>query len=470
MKQSTHKRLLIRQLPAMVVYLLAPLLLMACKKSSKGADPNEGFVEKQYQESTEIIANPERGFMYLFTVASEGAPLSKLELQRLKTEKVSLVHRNYYFEKFKDAPLSEKQLSLMQTDFDLLREAGLKVVLCFAYTGIEYVHYNGEEDAPLSTIEMHLDQLKPLFEANKDVIAFLQGGFVGPWGEWHSSTNNLTTPENMKKVLGKMMASIPAEIMLQVRTPAIKQAIFETKTPVDAGSAYSGQGSARVGHYNNCFLTGATDYGTYVDVEADKTYIANETLYVPAGGETCPPLEGTPSCEKAINEMKRLRWSYLNLNWYKPTIDAWKSSGCFEEFQRNMGYRLSLASVRFPGEVTKDKDLSIQINLKNSGYAPVYNRKTSSLVLKRQSDGAEHAFALTADIRKCKPSGTLAVDEKISLAGLPAGTYDLYLKIADASASLDNRPEYSIRMANTGVEYTDKGLNKLNCQLKITTD
>ncbi|HMR18562.1 MAG TPA: DUF4832 domain-containing protein [Sphingobacterium sp.] len=471
MRQSKDIAFLLRQIPLAVTFFILPLLLWACKESGNG--DNDGRIEKTYRESNDVIFNPERGFMNLFTVVAEGPALNKATLQGLKNDKISIIHRNYYLEKFKNGPMSQTQLDLFQTDFNTLREVGMKVILCFAYTGIDYVWVEdaiaeGKDvsDAPLTVVKMHLDQLKPLLEANKDVIAFVQAGFVGAWGEFHSSTNNLTTPENARAVIDKMLEAFPDEIMLQMRTPALKRMVF-SGGPLNEVTAYSGQGSSRVGHYNHCFLTGETDYGTYVNPVADRAYISQEAAFVPTGGETCPPTEGTPSCQKAIEEMKLLKWTYLNLNWYKPTIDAWRNAGCFTEFQRRLGYRFTLASIRAPEEVTAGGDLNIQINIRNTGYAPVYNPKKTSLVLKNTAGGEEHYFPLDIDIRTCKPMVPLSIEKKIALTGLGAGTYDLYLKIADHVDQLRDRPEYSIQLATTGVEYTDKGLNKLNYQLKV---
>lgn len=440
---------------------------LGCKRSAGDSTTDQNIAVIQYRPTGEIFPNPERGFMHLYAVASEGAPLQLAAMKALKNENVTLVHRNYYFEKFKDKPLSTAELELIQSDFNTVREAGCKLILCFAYTGIEYVYYNGEEDAPLSTIEMHLDQLKPLFETNKDVIAFVQAGFIGPWGEWHSSTNKLTTPENMKKVLNKMMACIPAEILLQVRTPRIKQTIFDSKAPIESSIAYSGQGRARVGHYNDCFLSGPTDYDTYVDLVAEKNYISADGLYVPAGGETCPPQGGAPGCELAIAEMAKLKWTYLNLDWYVPTLNGWRNSGCFDDFQRNLGYRLSLITAKLPKQAATGKTVPVQIVLENYGYAPVYNTKNTSLVLRETGTGKIKEIPLKADIRSCKPNARMTIDESISLTNVEAGTWELYLKIADRSPNLAGRAEYCIRLANAHIKSIDNGWNNLSHQLTV---
>ena len=38
-------------------------------------------------------------------------------------------------------------------------------------------------DAPKATILEHLEQLKPVLAKNEDVIAVVQMGLIGPWGE-----------------------------------------------------------------------------------------------------------------------------------------------------------------------------------------------------------------------------------------------------------------------------------------------
>ena len=447
-------------------------ILYGCGKGG-GSKDQPGPAETTYSMSTEIFSNPERGFMHLYTVGSEGAGLDPARLRTLAVEHVTLIHRVYYLEKFKQSPLNDAELGLIRGDMQRLRDAGIKCVAGFAYTGQDYVENTEQgEDAPLSTIEQHLDQLKPVFEENKDVIAFVQAGFIGPWGEWHSSTNGLETSENMTRVLNKMLSVIPREIMVQVRAPRYKQVIYGMNAPVDGSIAFSGNGRARVGHYNDCLMASADDYGTYTDVQADKQYISNEGLYVPTGGETCPPVPAgnTPGCSDATATLRLLRWTYLNLDWYGPTINAWKAAGCFEELQRNLGYRLALVSSRFPDKISLHEGLGVHIKIVNNGYAPVYNYKAVSLVLKNKASGEfkELPLSVDVDIRDCKPSAGFRIDDSLSMANIPAGSYGLYLKIADQAEGLRQRPEYSIRLANEGTWMEEYGgVNDLRHELTI---
>ena len=344
--------------------LIIPVLLCCCFTCAKNKTEvkTDTVKEIQYELSNDIFPNPERGFIHNLEIHSEGTPLNPTMLAALKNENVSMVLRLYYLENYKDKPINDAELSLIKSDMQKLRDAGVKCVLRFAYTD----NMSGT-DAPFSIISQHLDQLKPIFEENKDVIAFVQAGLIGAWGEWHSSSNGLATVENERKVLDKLLSVLPTEIMVQVRTPGQKQQIFNTTSPIESTVAYSAEKIARVGHHNDCFMASADDYGTYANVQADKEYISKEGLFVPTGGETCPPdpPSSSPTCPVATSTMKQLRWTYLNLDWYKPIIDAWKAAGCFDELQRNLGYRLALETASLPDHAAVNQDVTISIKITN---------------------------------------------------------------------------------------------------------
>ncbi|KAA3436299.1 DUF4832 domain-containing protein [Rufibacter hautae] len=453
----------VKTLHVLILYLLLTCF-SACSGSNEEPGPEpEVKPNLTYALSNEIFPNPERGFMRLFPVYAEGNPLNAATLSSLRNNHITLIQRVYYLEKFKASPLSEAQLFLIQTDMDLVRQAGLKCVLRFAYTD----QMSGT-DAPLATIEQHLDQLKPAFAANKDVIAFVQAGFIGPWGEWHNSTNGLNTTENEKKVLFKLLDVLPTELMVQVRTPAKKQQIFGTTSPLSKELAYTAEKVARVGHHNDCFMSGGTNYGTYTNIQTEKTYISTEALYVPTGGETCPPQAGyNPNCTEGRTEMQLLKWTYLNLDYYQPTLNAWRNSGCFDEFQRNLGYRLALVDATLAAQASLNQAYKLEMNLTNKGYAPLYSQKNTWLVLKNKASGALHQVPVPVDLREVKPGTTYKISQSVSLTGIPAGDYDLFLKITDKADVLKDKPEYSVRLANTDVWVPETGLNSLKHQLKV---
>jgi len=417
-----------------------------------------------YEVTDEVISNPERGFVHAWSVFSEGTPVSVEALNNLKKEHVSLVWRVYYLEKFKDSPLSDAQLSLVKTDFLRMRQAGVKCIVRFAYTDSME-----KDDAPYNVIEGHLDQLKPVFHDNADVIAFFQAGFIGAWGEWHTSSNNLTTLENKKLVINKLLEVLPNEVKLQLRTPAFKQEFFEETEAMNADVGYSSDNIARIGFHNDCFMGSSDDYGTYQDVKAEKLYISQEALFVPTGGETCPP-SGVPSasCNTAETEMSLLKWSYLNLDWYGPVLDLWRANSCFEDFERKLGYRLALLSSELEPGISLGQMYNLKITLGNFGFAPVYNAKNTFLVLRNKSDNKLHKVELDFDIRRVVPKVEYTLAEEVDLSGIPAGEYELLLKIEDQFTSLADRPDFSIHLANEGIWEEETGMNKLLHTLTIT--
>jgi hypothetical protein len=436
-------------------------LVSSCQSdggSSNDTGEINGLEKVTYTVSNDVFSNPERGFMHSWQVNSEGAAVTVASLNNLKKENVSIILRMYYLEKFKTTPLSQAQLDLIKTDFSRLRDSGLKCVLRFAYTDAQ-----DGTDASVAVISGHLDQLKPIIEENKDVIAFFQAGFVGAWGEWYYTTNQLTTPANKKLILDKLLATVPKELKIQVRTPKIKQEFIGNSTAMNATVGYGTTDVARLGFMNDCFLASANDYGTYEDVIADKTYISNEALFVPTGGETCPPADvPIASCNTAEKEMALLKWTYLNLDWYGPVLQEWRNNNCFTDFERRLGYRLSLASSSVKKEIALNGSLELNAVINNSGFAPVYNPKNAFLILKSTANGTVYKKKLSFDVRKVAPRVTFELKESVSLSEIPAGTYELLLKIEDSSSKLSERPEYAIRLANTGLWEATTGFNKLS--------
>tara|TARA_R110002050_G_scaffold261556_1_gene401603 strand:- start:74139 stop:75512 length:1374 start_codon:yes stop_codon:yes gene_type:complete len=444
-------------------------IIISCSSSSPSNDDDGDVIVDEtvnditYKSSSEVISNPERGFMHTWGVVSEGSPLSLVTLQSLKNENVTIILRLYNLASFKSSDLSTIQLDLIKTDFENLRTAGIKCVLRFVYNEDQ-----NDTDAPLNIIERHLDQLKSLFTDNADVIAFVQAGFIGSWGEWYYTTNNLTTLENKKAVVNKLLDVLPKEVKIQLRTPLYKQEIFEYSTAIDASVGYNTSDIARVGFHNDCFLASPDDYGTYQNVTIEKSYISKEALYVPTGGETCPP-SGVPtaSCNTAENEMKLLKWTYLNLDYYGPVLNVWRNNSCFTDFQKELGYRLLLKSASLKKEAPVSSSFELNAILDNVGFAPVYNTKNTFLVFRAVSDGTLYKKALSFDIRKVEPGIDYELKESVNLTGIPAGQYELLLKIEDHYNTLSDRPEYSIQLANTGIWESTKGLNKLSHTLTI---
>lgn len=422
-------------------------------------------VEQKYLPTDEIFSNPERGFIHTYSSLKDQNKLDKNELESLKRGHVSTILRIIYLEQNKSKNISKKKLKLISDDFKLIREQGLKVILRFAYTDSI-----GGEDVSLEWALKHITQLGPLIKSNEDVVAFMQAGFIGAWGEWHSSSNHLTSLENQRTILFRLLQVLPESIMVQVRTPLIKQQIFASEDPINSNYISQILSPNRVGHHNDCFLSNDTDYGTYSKerILKEKAYISQEGLYVPVGGETCPPTDGfEPNCAKSQSELAMLKWSYLNLDWFGPTLDSWRNSGCFDHIQRRLGYRFRLVSTELSSSLKRGQKLKVRIQLSNDGYAPIYHKKDVSLVLRNKFDGKVSFIPFDMDLRLCKPNTNIVYEHNLTIPPLKEGEYAIFLSIRDNSVKLRVNKSYNLRLANHKIWIADKGWNDLFQVLKV---
>lgn len=435
-----------------------------------------------YPPSDDIFANPERGF-YLHTETHSNAytPLNTAVLQNYRlTQNISLILRVFYLDDFVSGPIAQTYLDAMAADFGALRAAGMKAVVRVAYTnqvvgwppGLPY------GDATKAQMLAHVAQLAPVLQANSDVISVIQAGFIGIWGEWYYTDHFVADPSNpgvvsdfyydeREEILSALLDAVPNR-MAQLRTPLFKQKLFGTGTgageALPPANAFDGSNRARTGHHNDCFLASSTDFGTYADVTQDKAFLAEETKYLPMGGETCNPNPPRSQCPTALAELAQFHWSYLNSSYHPDVLTGWETEGCMDTVKRSLGYRFALLEGTYPDTAQAGGNLDIDIDLQNVGWAAPFNPRPVDLVLRNQTTLDVHRFPLTADPRLwlADGGGLHNITQSISLPGsLPAGDYDLFLALPDADSVLAAQPAFAIRFANAGVWEASEGWNNL---------
>jgi len=443
-----------------IVALLLCIAVASCGNNRNGENEKETTTDVFYTASDALFPNPERGF-YKYSETHLGANptvISENLMRSYRAQNITLLFRYFYMKSFRDAPLSEAALSQIDADMATLRKTGMKCVMRFTYSSSEH-----EPDAPLNIILLHLEQLKPVLEKNADVIAVLQAGFIGAWGEWYYTSNNLNTPAARTSILDKMLEALPERRMVQVRTPAYKTEYLKRTTPVSRSEAFSGSKASRLGHHNDCFMASYNDYGTYVDIDAEKAYINNDALYVPVGGETCPPSGVDPAdCSKAENEMRQLRWTYLNEDYFKGVNDRWKTQGCMDNIIRNMGYRFVLHSATYTNKTGAGGALNVNIKLNNVGYASLFNPRKVEFVLRNDETKQEYVAETDEEPRFWRPQNVAEI--KLSLGipkDMPEGLYYLYLNLPDPEPLLYGNPDFSIQLANRDAWEPETGYNNL---------
>lgn len=436
-----------------LLFLLS-MFLMACQSSSSGPEP--ATVNHTYTVTDVPILNPERGFFTPYQLPGN-AGFSPVRLTGN-----SLVHLNIRLDDWREMDIPQDILEGLDTNFKDIRDAGLKAIIRFSYN--EGPYPDSEPDASKAQILRHIEQLTPLLQTNADVIAWVEAGFIGAWGEWHTSTNGLDTLTDKRDILQAVIESIPNRYV-QVRYPANIIEMFPD--PKDAAKA-------RVAHHNDCFLSSDTDVGTYErdgvnTIERDQKYLAELTRLTPMSGETCAPNPPRSECASAIQEMEVLHLSAINEAYHKGILQSWEDGGCMNEITNRLGYRLALTSAEFNEEVRPGGLLTLTVDITNTGFASLMNPRPLYVSLLGQDalNVPPYTVKLELDPRSWQP-GSSSFTAKLRLPSkIVEGDYNLAFWLPDEAETLRENPLYAVQFANEGTWEEPTGYNILG---KVTVD
>jgi hypothetical protein len=433
--------------------LILALLIISCAPAQNIPEP--ALIPHAYTVSTGSILNPERGFFTPYQLPGN-AGFSPVRLTGY-----TLVHVNIRLDSWRETDIPQKVLDGLNTNFADMRDGGVKVIVRFAYNVGPYP--DSAPDASKEMILHHIQQLTPLLQSNADVIAWLEMGFIGAWGEGHTSTHGLDNITDKKDILFALLDALPKNRMVQVRYPTnIIEMFPEVLT---AGQAFDGSNQSRVGHHNDCFLASSTDQGTYDQggvnsMERDQAYLAELTRFTPMSGETCAPNPPRSECPSTLQEMALLHFSSINQSYHQEVIRDWKHGGCFEEISNRLGYRLALTNANFNEQVRPGGILDIKVALDNTGFASIINEHPLYLVL----DGAKRYAVKVEQIdpRSWEGGQTSSFTVQLRVPSDAAeGEYRLALWLPDAAESLQNDPRYAIQFANENIWDEKSGFNVL---------
>ncbi len=435
-----------------------------------GSLPPSDATTVTYTESDAVFANPERGFYKAQEYKKASAStLSSSYLASIRTSGRSLMLLEYYLTDFIKSDISSSYLTLIENNFKALRAGGVKCILRFAYKS---GHANSDKpwDATEAWVMSHIEQLKPLFTAYKDVIFVLQAGFIGSWGEWYYTDNFVMNPSSdadyapRGRVLDALLAAMPADRQVQVRTPKFKMKLVGS-TPLNSSTAHNGSKAARVGAHNDCFVASSSDQGTF-NSDTERSFWAADTRYTIMGGETCAVSDqchcaAYGSNPGTLSELKKYHWTYLHDGYNQNVLDLWKSEGCFEQVDRELGYRLVLEDGAF-GAAKAGSPMQVTIHLRNKGYAAPMNPRTAYLVLTSSSGSVLQSWTLDSEPRFWGPDdGLITISKSITMPSGASGAVKLNLYLPDPESTLSSDPRFAIRMANEGVWDSSTGYNLL---------
>ncbi|ESQ85098.1 hypothetical protein AEAC466_05150 [Asticcacaulis sp. AC466] len=401
------------------------------------------------------LANPERGFYR--AASTDLDALSAVEVANAYTDGYRLIYARINLAAYRNADLPQSYLKKIETGFATARRGGIKLIVraTYNYPNGE-TEYHDAQDAPIARVKDHLAQLKPVLRRNADVIAFVQAGFIGAWGEWHTSSNDLTSPENRDQIKAALLDAVPDTRFIQFRYPPYIRDWSPRLPPLTAAL----NGTFRFGFHNDCFLASQTDVGTYDEAPASRaeqqTFTDELGDLGPFGGETCNPADDPnakprTTCNDILSEGARYNLTYLNDGYYRRLFhDNWIKEGCMTDVRRRMGYRIALVSATHPTTASRGGAFSISIVVRNSGWARIYNPRAVEIVLRDPISGAVHRITShSVDPRQWLPNVDSAATLDITLPDdLPTGAQEIWLALPDADTSLAKDARFAIRFAN----------------------
>jgi hypothetical protein len=435
---------------------------VAAASGEGGAPPQTGdapTTDIVFEATDAEVPNPERGFY----VTGDLADMH--DLDGVRAEGMTLIYAAAHLDEYLGADheqdLPAQALEDIARGFATIRDAGLKAIVRFQYDDGEG-YPDGANDASEAGILRHIEQLAPVLAENRDVLFVLQAGFIGAWGEWHTSLNfsdGTGDQDARQRIVEALMDAAPG-VRVGVRYPAYKRMFYGEAATTEA-ALLAAEPVSLVGHINDCFVSSEDDVGTYQYEPMDvlKDYLESDTAYVPIGGETCAEHDRN-ACSVTVPEMERFHYSYINSEYNEGVLARWESDGCLGEIEQRLGYRLALVSAKLPEAARPGGTFSMELVLENRGFAALTNPRPVVLVL--SGEGRRYEAELPAEPRLWLPGEhTLAARLRLP-ADLAPGDYRLSLWLPDAGAALRARVDYSVAFANTGVWDEVAGENVLS--------
>jgi hypothetical protein len=252
-------------------------------------------ITRTYTEDNSAFGNPERGF-YLQGRTQEQPPdnpnlwpgIDKWSVKHKRdTEFIRVVRQYYHLDLYKTQDIPRSYLDIMEDDLNFIREQGMKIIPRFTYSWDQASIPPGEpNDTDKQWTLKHIETVMPVLAGHADIIAFVEMGFVGLWGEWWGSDNGWTTDPwdygacssvqnyvdvfpgrqgDREEIVNRVLDLLPDHLKLTLRYPRDKRAMFRDNAsgtdclPLTAAQAHTPLRKARVGFHNDSVFRGDED-------------------------------------------------------------------------------------------------------------------------------------------------------------------------------------------------------------------
>ncbi len=455
-------------------------------------------------DNATVFTNPERGFHNRYEIINDPSVSDYVTFNSggcdgnftdrtfacAKASGNTIIHSYIHLDKYTAVDLPQALLDNLSSGLAAIRAAGLKIILRPAYV------WGAIPNVTEAQTIRHIDQLDAVISANSDVVLHMETGYLGQWGEWHDGIyvdpSVQAQSDNRYRIVTEILHTLPASIPIVIRYPVYIKELMDRTTAPAGGTLLTQADKDRIGFHNDCFLYNDGDRGSYTQPTWMGTFsIAQEEQWVydlstsyggnkMAGGETCDGSGHNDSAGVTVqSEMAAINFTEINVDYWSGNINIWKAANlsasgndpaetAFVRLQRKMGYRLRLIDATFPTAATAGGNFTFSANLSNDGYSSIIKPRPIFLVL--ESGANRYNLQMSSvDVRKWVSGANALAQQSVTLpSNMPAGTYKLALWLPDSAAGLQSRPEYSIRLANTGTWDAAAGYNVLSNAITIS--
>ena len=424
--------------------LVITLLLVGSHASDVQAAESKVY----YEEATEYIANPDRGFYkqlgggtkqpdgsYRHRVATPvelNSPLGG-KMNNYTDVSGATVYRLYLSLKdFKHEPIDESYLGNLQRLLKRAETLGITLIPRFFYA---WAYELGKPFTSPSRerIKGHVSQVAAVINANHDAISFVEMGFIGAWGEWHSDQygdgKKKWTPFR-SELVKHMRQEFDPSIYLALRYASDWNRINRTGE-VDM---------SRIGLHHDC-----PNYFNDGYVRAKGELV---TLQRPQGGEVCElaprgkfgkgDFEKYYGCDVMIPYFDKFNFDVLNHSDWSQSNSRFERQGCWKEIRDRLGYRFVITESSYENGM-------LSFTVENQGFGKSFKSRSLSLDI----DGKR--ISTSIDVKNWQ-SGvpirmTLTSVQPIvtTLKFISMTTSDLRIKLEIPFSSNSHRLNYEIR-------------------------
>lgn len=391
--------------------------------------PKWRFQAADLSESTEVLANPARGWYQIYTFQIDKEPDFK-EVEWCLDHKDTLALVMIDIGDYRDRDLDEDGLGRIRSILDFFEKNRYDIILRVVYD------HEGRamEREPFffKQVQQHLTQLGPVLTEYAGTVFVFQGLLVGNWGEMH--TSRFLAEDKLSSMANILRTFRKEEMYLAVRRPMYWRLLHPCGSRQEI-ECLDGMGLFDDGMFGSeshlgtfgawarecAGWTGAWNRAEEMAFEQELCQLA------PNGGEAVyeETYQKTLTQESMIEDLRTMHVTYLNRIYDSRILDIWKGlkysgqgvwagKSVYEYIGAHLGYRLLIKKVALTGTKTPDGMGILEITIENTGFASLYQEAECYLEYENQ-DGQHRQRKLEGSMKGWRSNETRTLSCPVEL-------------------------------------------------------